>query len=75
MDARSDSFNSDALHPYVSAIIYFLAESGGRATRPKFVADYIYKGSTKRYWESIDQMKVIAQQAIDDRRSHPKIEK
>ena len=73
MDVRFESFKNDTLHPFVSAINYFLAESGRRATRPKFVSDYIYRGSSKRYWESIDQMKVIAQQAIDERRSHPKM--
>lgn len=73
MDIRFDSFNNDALHPFVSAMNYFLAESGRRATRPTFVSDYIYRGSTKQYWQSIDQMKTIAQKAIDERRSHPKM--
>ena len=75
MDLRFDSFEKDALHPFVGAITYFLAESGRRATRPKFVSDFVYAGSTKRYWESIDEMKSIAQQAITERRTHPKMKR
>ncbi len=36
MDIGFDSVKNDVLHPFVSAINYFLAESGRRATRPTF---------------------------------------
>ena len=72
MDVRLNSLNKDALHPFVESITYFLAESARRATHPAFVSEYLSRSSTKRYWESIRQMKEIAQQAIDTRRSSPK---
>ena len=71
MNMRFDSFYSDALHPFVGAITYFLGESGRRATRPAFVSNYIYRAATRQYWESIQEMKDIAQQAIDERRRNP----
>ena len=50
---------------------YFLKESGQRALRPAFVSNYVYRNSTRKYWESIDAMKATAAQAIKERRAHP----
>ena len=57
----------------ISNLIYqfFLLESGARAQRPTFVSDYLYKQSTKKYWESIDLMKSVAASVIKERRAHP----
>jgi cytochrome P450 / NADPH-cytochrome P450 reductase len=52
-------------------MVYFLTESGRRALRPSLVNDYVYRTSTRQYFESIDTMKATALQAIEERRKHP----
>lgn len=59
------------MHPFIEAMGFFLGESGARAMRPKLVTDYIYRASTRKYWESIDLMKSTARQALEERRKHP----
>ncbi|MCJ1281918.1 hypothetical protein MMC26_001241 [Xylographa opegraphella] len=71
LDARFNSFYREGMHPFVDAMVYFLAESGARASRPAFVTNYIYRDSTRKYWESIELMKSISLQVIKDRRAHP----
>ncbi|KAL8684272.1 MAG: hypothetical protein Q9224_006475 [Gallowayella concinna] len=39
---------------------------------PRLVSNYLYWASTNRYWESIRVMKDLAQQAVDERKEHPK---
>ena len=52
-------------------MVYFLGESGQRALRPGFMSDYVYRASTRQYFESIEIMKATARQAIEERRRHP----
>ena len=54
---------------------FFLVESGARTQRPAFVTDYLYRESTKKYWESIDLMKSVAASVIKERRTHPTTKK
>ena len=49
----------------------FLRESGQRSLRPAFVTNYVYRASTRKYWEDINVMKATALQAIAERREHP----
>ena len=75
MDTRFNSFYRDDLHPFVKAMQYFLKESGLRAARPEFVSDYVYRQSTKEYWESIDLMRTVANHVIEERKAHPQEKK
>ena len=36
-----------------------------------FANDYLYRQSTKKYWESIDLMKSVSSNVIKERRAHP----
>jgi cytochrome P450/NADPH-cytochrome P450 reductase len=75
MDTRFNSFYRDELHPFVTSMQFFLKESGMRALRPSFVSDYVYRQSTKQYWDSIELMKSVARHVIDERRAHPQDKK
>ena len=71
MDSRFNSFYREKSHPFVDALQFFMAESGRRQFRPQFVNDYVYRASTKKYWQCIEIMRNIALQAIKERRDHP----
>ncbi|MCJ1471761.1 hypothetical protein MMC13_000401 [Lambiella insularis] len=71
MDTRFNSFYHDNMHPFIDAMNVYLLESGRRASRPEFANNYIYRQSTKKYWESIELMRSVAVQVIKERRTHP----
>ncbi len=71
MGTRFNSFYRDHMHPFVNAMTTFLLEGGRRSFRPPFMQNYVYRGSEKRFWESIDVIKMTALQAIRERREHP----
>ncbi|MCJ1393970.1 hypothetical protein MMC18_006847 [Xylographa bjoerkii] len=71
LDTRFNSFYRDGMHPFVDAMMFFLSESGARASRPAFATNYIYRDSTRKYWESVELMKSVASQVIKERRNHP----
>ncbi|MCJ1431831.1 hypothetical protein MMC27_001186 [Xylographa pallens] len=71
LDTRFNSFYREGMHPFVDAMLFFLSECGARSSRPAFVTNYIYRDSTRKYWESIEVMNTIALQVIKDRRTHP----
>ena len=71
LDTRFNSFYRETQHPFVGAMVFFLKESGKRSMRPQSVSDYIYRSDTKYYWECIDLMHKMSQDAIDKRKNHP----
>ena len=71
VDSRFNSFYREKSHPFVDALFFFMAESGRRSFRPEFVNDYVYRASTKRYWQCIEVMRNVDLQAIKERRDHP----
>ncbi|MCJ1377356.1 hypothetical protein MMC17_000451 [Xylographa soralifera] len=71
LDTRFNSYYREGMHPFVDAMMFFLSESGARASRPAFVSNYVYRDSTRKYWESIELMRSISSQVIKDRRTHP----
>lgn len=72
---KADGSARDDMHPFIAAMGFFLSESGQRSFRPAFVSDYVYRASTRKYWESIELMKNTARQAIEERRVHPSSKK
>lgn len=59
------------MHPFPTAMAFFLRESGQRSLRPAFLTNYVYRASTRKYWESVEVMKATALRAIEERREHP----
>jgi cytochrome P450 / NADPH-cytochrome P450 reductase len=70
MDYRFNSFYQESMHPFVDAMINFLAQSGARSTRPAFVNMMMYKANAKLV-EDRELMKRISQEIVDRRRAHP----
>ena len=75
MDTRFNSFYRQDMHPFVSAMVGFLQESGYRSLRPTFLTDYVYRATTAQYWENIDLMKKVADHVIEERYANPKDKK
>ena len=71
MNTRFNSFYREHRHPFVEAMVFFLAESGRRSFRPALVNDYLYRASNKAYQQSIETMRTTALQAIKERRDNP----
>jgi cytochrome P450/NADPH-cytochrome P450 reductase len=69
MDTRFNSFYSETPHPFVSAMVSFLTECGSRSKRPDFVSDYVFRGSTQRYWEDVKTMREIGREVVQRRRN------
>ena len=71
MNTRFNSFYREHRHPFVDAMVFFLAESGRRSFRPAFVNNYLYHTSNKAFHQSIETMRTTALQAIKERRDNP----
>lgn len=70
MDTRFNSFYHEEMHPFVTAMVGLLAESGARAQRPGFV-NYLMLSSQKKYDSDIAYLRAMAQEVVNERRTHP----
>ncbi|KAH8899814.1 bifunctional P-450:NADPH-P450 reductase [Thozetella sp. PMI_491] len=69
MDTRFNSFYSETPHRFVESMYAFLEESGMRSIRPSFLNDYVYTGSSHKYWEDVKVMREVARGVIENRRT------
>ncbi|MBR0834811.1 cytochrome P450 [Bradyrhizobium manausense] len=69
-DYRFNSFYQNEMHPFVSAMVGALAESGARANRPDVVSN-ILVGTKRRYEADIALMRGVADTLIAERRKNP----
>jgi cytochrome P450/NADPH-cytochrome P450 reductase len=56
-------------------MVSFLQESGKRSIRPTALTDYVYRESTRKYWEDVKSMREVAGQVIESRRGRPSLKK
>ncbi|QIX01142.1 hypothetical protein AMS68_006659 [Peltaster fructicola] len=70
MDKRFNSFYSESLHPFVTAMTDFLLESGKRA-RMTSVQKLLNRSGERKYEADISTMRNVAQEVINHRRAHP----
>lgn len=68
MGFRFNSFYTEDLHPFVSAMGDFLVECGNRSRRPPLPA-WFYKNQETKYWADIQTLRSTAQQVLDERKS------
>lgn len=70
MDKRFNSFYHEEMHPFVDAMVGFLAESQARPRRTRL--ERLWNSNIDReYQANIDLMKSVAQEVIDRRRANP----
>jgi cytochrome P450/NADPH-cytochrome P450 reductase len=70
MDTRFNSFYKEEMHPFVNAMVGFLAESGSRANRPAFV-NYFMRSAQAQYDADIALLVKVASEVVAERRAHP----
>ena len=70
MDTRFNSFYHDEMHPFVQAMVDFLAENGARPNRTA-IAQFFMRETNRKYWADIDIMKRVAQGVVEQRRRVP----
>lgn len=70
MGYRFNSYYHDELHPFVTAMVGFLTESGQRFVRPWFLKPF-YRSATKKYFEDIALLRKTAQDVLDARKKNP----
>ena len=70
MGTRFNSFYHDEMHPFVNAMVGFLAESGARSSRPAFM-QYFVRAAQQKYDDDIALLKKVAGEVVAERRAHP----
>ncbi|EGE03825.1 hypothetical protein TEQG_02858 [Trichophyton equinum CBS 127.97] len=70
MGTRFNSFYHEDMHPFVHAMVGFLAESGARASRPA-VVQYFMHSAQQQYDADIELMKKVAGDLVADRKANP----
>lgn len=70
MGKRFNSFYSEKMNPFVTAMVSFLLESGRRAQQTKIGALF-NRSRERQYYEDIALMKRVAQEVVDYRRANP----
>ena len=70
MDTRFNSFYHEELHPFVNAMVGFLAESGARARRPA-VANYFMRSAQQKYDSDIALLKKVSAEVVAERKANP----
>ncbi|CAG8961894.1 hypothetical protein HYFRA_00013694 [Hymenoscyphus fraxineus] len=70
MGKRFNSFYHDEMHPFVDAMVDFLAESGARSGRPA-IASYFLRSAEAKYNADIKVLQDTATSLIAARRQHP----
>lgn len=74
MDKRFNSFYHEKMHPFVDAMVGFLAESGQRFSRTRL--EHLWNTTANRkYQEDIDLMRGVCQDVINRRRANPSSKK
>ena len=71
-DMQLDSIRFREPPPFSLAMTFFLAESGKRAMRPRFISKYVLRQRDKRYWKTIEKLHALSKQAIQKRRTNGK---
>ena len=67
---RFNSFYSEELHPFVSAMVNGLKDSGKRSHLPGWMNTLNVRG-TRRYWRDIKTMEETVDALIAERKDHP----
>jgi cytochrome P450 / NADPH-cytochrome P450 reductase len=70
MGTRFNSFYHESQHPFVTAMIGLLSESGARAFRPG-LATYFMRSAQQTYDADIATLRKIAGDLADERRANP----
>lgn len=71
MDFRFNSFYTEEMHPFVSAMVNFLKYAEVRAKRPALLAPF-YSADEAKWQSDIDYMRNLASELVQDRRNHPR---
>ncbi|KAK2880177.1 hypothetical protein FQN49_000496 [Arthroderma sp. PD_2] len=70
MGTRFNSFYHEEMHPFVNAMVGFLAESGARASRPA-VVQYFMHTAQQKYDADIALLKKVARELVAERKANP----
>ncbi|KAI9815970.1 MAG: hypothetical protein M1827_001962 [Pycnora praestabilis] len=70
MDTRFNSYYKDDLHPFVHAMVGFLAEAGKRSNQPA-LQTYFQRTAQRQYDADIDFLQAVARDVVARRRQHP----
>lgn len=70
MGTRFNSYYHDQLHPFVTAMVDFLVESGNRSRRTA-IQQYFMRDAQYRYDNDINLMQKTCTELVAHRRKHP----
>lgn len=70
MDTRFNSFYTEGVHPFVTAMQEVLLEAGRRSIRPSFVKRFM-QSAEKKYAADIEILQSTALKIVADKRANP----
>ncbi|KAH0600561.1 hypothetical protein MHUMG1_01559 [Metarhizium humberi] len=71
MDFRFNSYYSEELHPFISAMGSFLVEAGRRNKRPAFAPNFLYRAANEKFFNDIAIMRDTADEVVANRKKNP----
>ncbi|WPG99486.1 Hypothetical protein R9X50_00230100 [Acrodontium crateriforme] len=71
MDYRFNSFYTDDMHPFISAMTGFLREGGARARRPGWMSAF-YRADDAQFFKNIEYMRNLSSDIVNKRVENPK---
>lgn len=70
MDYRFNSFYSEEMHPFISAMVGFLSTGGNRARRPGYLAPF-FRADDQQFFKDIEYMRNLSNDLVNERKEHP----
>lgn len=70
MDFRFNSFYTDEMHPFISAMTNFLRTGGARARRPAYLESF-YRAENTQFFKDIDYMRSLSNDIVQRRIAKP----
>lgn len=71
MDFRFNSFYTEGMHPFVTAMVNFLKYAEVRAKRPTLLTPF-YSADEAKWQADIEYMRNLASELVQERRDHPR---
>lgn len=72
MDYRFNSFYTEKMHPFVTALLEFLRYAETRSRTPPFLRPYLFRTREAEFFQNIGVMRQVAGDVVDERVRNPR---
>ena len=71
MNFRFNSFYTEEMHPFITAMTDFLIECGNKRRRPAFAPSFLYRAVDEKFNKDIATMRNVADEVVQSRKENP----